>query len=413
MHRSWYLRDATFSHLHTDSYCIELSFADLALLQTTASTTATHQTKHLVVDCACGVGFPSVDCFNLVLKEVVSPARPPRTTTKLQPINAPEDGILNENCGSEYVLKVRGPPKVFHANDDASSKAKKVTNFDYAASFDGDADRIVFFGGNDDKEFFFFDGDKITTLVCDFLQAEVAALKEACAGAPTLEGQTMTLGAVQTAYANGASTQYLRSVLGKDNVLIAKTGVRHCHHAAKHFDIGVYFEANGHGTVVFGPNFYSYLAQAEAFFMRKGQSRPKSLLRLRVLPCLINQAVGDALSDLLLVDSVLHIKGWDLKKWNSLYEDLPSRMTKLKVQDRSVVETNENDTICLAPVGVQHELDVAMNEFEGRCFVRPSGTEDVVRVYAEAATPEVCHKLSVKAELIVYKMCYGVGDPPE
>lgn len=29
------------------------------------------------------------------------------------------------------------------------------------------------------------------------------------------------------------------------------TGVKHLHHAAEEFDIGVYFEANGHGTVLF------------------------------------------------------------------------------------------------------------------------------------------------------------------
>jgi len=27
------------------------------------------------------------------------------------------------------------------------------------------------------------------------------------------------------------------------------TGVKHLHHAAMQFDVGVYFEANGHGTV--------------------------------------------------------------------------------------------------------------------------------------------------------------------
>ena len=29
------------------------------------------------------------------------------------------------------------------------------------------------------------------------------------------------------------------------------TGVKHLHHKALDFDIGVYFEANGHGTVIF------------------------------------------------------------------------------------------------------------------------------------------------------------------
>jgi len=32
-------------------------------------------------------------------------------------------------------------------------------------------------------------------------------------------------------------------------VLCVPTGVKHLHHAAGQFDIGVYFEANGHGTV--------------------------------------------------------------------------------------------------------------------------------------------------------------------
>ena len=33
------------------------------------------------------------------------------------------------------------------------------------------------------------------------------------------------------------------------------TGVKHLHHAAAEFDIGIYFEANGHGTVLFNDEF--------------------------------------------------------------------------------------------------------------------------------------------------------------
>jgi len=78
----------------------------------------------------------------------------------------------------------------------------------------------------------------------------------------------------------------------------------------------------------------------------------------------------------------------------------------------NVVKTNENDTECLAPANVQKELTAAMNEYNGRSFVRPSGTEDVVRVYAEAETRESADQLAAKAEHIVYTMCGGVGDPP-
>lgn len=33
------------------------------------------------------------------------------------------------------------------------------------------------------------------------------------------------------------------------SVCCTKTGVKHLHHAAQEYDVGVYFEANGHGTV--------------------------------------------------------------------------------------------------------------------------------------------------------------------
>lgn len=43
-------------------------------------------------------------------------------------------------------------------------------------------------------------------------------------------------------------------------VAIAKTGVKHLHHKALQYDIGVYFEANGHGTVSYNSlYFHSYI----------------------------------------------------------------------------------------------------------------------------------------------------------
>jgi phosphoacetylglucosamine mutase len=60
---------------------------------------------------------------------------------------------------------------------------------------------------------------------------------------------------VQTAYANGASSDYLKSM--GIPVFITKTGVKYLHQKAADFDVGVYFEANGHGTVLFSNRFKS------------------------------------------------------------------------------------------------------------------------------------------------------------
>lgn len=45
-----------------------------------------------------------------------------------------------------------------------------------------------------------------------------------------------------------ASTKYITEVL-KCKVLCEPTGVKYLHQAALKFDIAIYFEANGHGTI--------------------------------------------------------------------------------------------------------------------------------------------------------------------
>lgn len=45
----------------------------------------------------------------------------------------------------------------------------------------------------------------------------------------------------------------------------------------------------------------------------------------------INETVGDAISDLLLVEAVLHAKGWDAPQWDAQYTDLPNRQLKVRV----------------------------------------------------------------------------------
>ena len=46
---------------------------------------------------------------------------------------------------------------------------------------------------------------------------------------------------------------------------------------------------------------------------------------------LLIQTVGDAISDMLLVETVLHYKGWNIEEWDKSYTDLPNRQMKVKV----------------------------------------------------------------------------------
>lgn len=159
------------------------------------------------------------------------------------------------------------------------------------------------------------------------------------------------------------------------------TGVKHLHHAAEHYPIGVYFEANGHGTVLFSPNALNTLKRHEP----STPAQKTALGHLLALTDLINQTVGDALSDMLLVEVVLAHRGYGGEEWDSLYTDLPNRLVKVRVKDRNGFKTEDAERRLTSPEGLQARLDDLMKKYNGgRAFVRPSGTEDVVRVYAEA-----------------------------
>lgn len=148
----------------------------------------------------------------------------------------------------------------------------------------------------------------------------------------------------------------------------------------------------------------------------------------------INQSVGDALSDMLLTLAALRVSKFSLyiqicdyrqfdsiicyllllyaqilklniESWYSLYYDLPSKQLKVPVKNKSIIVCSEDETTVVSPVAVQEQLNIAMSSIpSGRCFIRPSGTEDVVRVYAEALNQIQANELADKAVDIIKTM---------
>lgn len=57
-------------------------------------------------------------------------------------------------------------------------------------------------------------------------------------------------------------------------------------------------------------------------------------MKLAATVDLINQTVGDAMSDLLLVEVVLCHFDWSMEDWNQAYNDLPNRQLKVKVSGK-------------------------------------------------------------------------------
>lgn len=327
----------------------------------------------LTVDCANGVGGPK-------LKEMLKHLETTESGLVCKVVNddvlKPE--VLNLDCGADFVkTRQRAPP------------TPKPQPGDRLCSLDGDADRLIYYWIDPETSaFFMFDGDRIATLAASFI-AELFRT----AG---VDGE-VRIGVVQTAYANGASTKYVEQHLQLP-VVCTPTGVKHLHHAACNFDIGVYFEANGHGTVLFSA------AARQAFAKKEPQSpaQKEALDTLLALSDLINQTVGDAISDMLMVEVILAHKRWSLKDWAMTYQDLPNRLVRVEVGDKDLFQTFDAERKLSHPPGAQDDIDQCVKKYtNARSFARASGTENACRVYAEAATRSEADDLANKVAVIV------------
>lgn len=318
----------------------------------------------ITIDSANGVGAPKV-------KELLSKYLENEISYTFVNSAYEEPEKLNFNCGADFVKMNQKLPKGVDA----------VPGKLYG-SFDGDADRLVNYYQDANGVFKLLDGDKIATLIALFLQRILAKIDTS--------KLKLDIAVVQTAYANGSSTRYVEEVL-KIPVRCTPTGVKHLHHEAEKYDVGVYFEANGHGTVIFSPEaeerIFSYKAQTD--------EEKEAITVLQEFTKLINQTVGDAISDLLAVLIILNYLQLTPAQWDAEYTDLPNKLVKVIVPDRSVFKTTNAERTLVEPTGVQAQIDALVANYpQGRSFVRASGTEDAVRVYAEADTKEHVQALS-------------------
>ncbi|ODV98376.1 hypothetical protein PACTADRAFT_38172 [Pachysolen tannophilus NRRL Y-2460] len=322
----------------------------------------------VTIDAANGIGADKIVKLRSYLSEYV----------QLELVNDKfmEPQLLNVACGADFVKTNQKLPNginSFNLN----------TLF---CSFDGDADRIVFYYVDSDKVFKLLDGDKIATLFAFFFKKMLAFLE-----------LDVSIGIIQTAYANGSSTTYIEDNL-QIPVIFTPTGVKHLHHKALDYDVGIYFEANGHGTVLFSQNFIKSVTNYQSNNIEK----KRSINILKEIVNLINQTVGDAISDLLAVLVILNFFKFKPSDWDSNYKDLPNKLLKVIVKDRTIFKTTNAERSLVEPKFLQSKIDQLVKSYnKSRSFVRASGTENAVRVYAEAQDPKSCDELADKVSALV------------
>lgn len=272
--------------------------------------------QSMIIDCANGVG-------SILLKRI-------NDTFPLININTADPKQLNNNCGAAYAIE----NPLMYSNNHGGDKL--------IASLDGDADRLVFIQNKK-----IINGSKIACMLAKYI------VKHYCKYIP----KYFKLGFIHTAYTNGACVDYAKEI--GFTVCCSDTGIKHLNNAATNFDIGIYFEHNGHGSIYFSE-------EAKRLFKRTD-------INTRTFYTLCNQYIGDGVY-LIFLSAFMNINDKNLfNELVNLYIDLPSKLLSYDKIKYALLLSNTSQSYLL-------EQSKLLNT---RLYIRSSGTEEIIRVYLE------------------------------
>jgi len=289
-------------------------------------------TKRILIDCANGIGAKILSNFNIKL-----------INTKIDQFN-----LLNHNCGSDYVI----------------SNNKIPDNFDInyiGCSIDGDADRYIFYFY--DNEIKILDGDYIGCLYMYTITRQLEFINK-----------DISFAYIHSPYTNSSLIDWIKQLNKSIDIICVPTGVKNLHNEALKYDVSVYFESNGHGNILINNN---------------------DLLKhhfFNTLKLINNNVIGDAIAGLFCVLYCLTIQNINCKVWHNFFTKKKSILYKKKVKDKNLFITNNIGDRLIEPIELQNKLDYINLKYICKSFIRPSGTEDLIRIYIEGNNCEMIKK---------------------
>ncbi|KJP90193.1 hypothetical protein AK88_00041 [Plasmodium fragile] len=399
------------------------------------------------VDCSNGIASLKLDNFSNIFKMLKK---------KIIKINfvQDEESVLNFQCGADYVYSNRKLP--------LNGRNCLEVGHTKCCSFDGDADRIVYFYVEDmgrrngsfehvdaasspplrdtkrdnhhDNEIVnrancvsILDGPKIICLFFKCITKIMSPIKVEKKNSHLDEEKKkkkkINISIVHTAYVNSAFIHHMNEEKRRASenvdlfqhinvhIICTKTGIKYLDQVARESTIAILFEPNGHGTI------YTNISQLNECASWLEIQSDKYFMALKRFLLFFNQTTGDAMVDFVAIELCLSVLHLTIHDWDAFYTPLPSLYVNLpcsKYMLSKILAHPEHEKYLIAPQSLQNGIDQIVKTVDavhGRCFIRPSGTETLIRIYAEATTVAQRDEILrlVRAVVLQY-MQAGVAD---
>ena len=201
--------------------------------------------------------------------------------------------------------------------------------------------------------------------------------------------ERLTFGIATTRYANGAFDQAIGKFGNVLNVMKGETGVANISALVKNLDIGIFFESNGHGSIFVSQRAFDYL---------KGNS-PVLYNFLRFF----EHPVGDGFANLLAIEYILQECQAGAEQWGEYFIPRAALLQKVGVKDLSQYKLDSLKPHLLERPEIVRNFSRTMMDENPSCriYIRPSGTEPVLRVYVEGETEKQAEEFMAKIKGVI------------
>ena len=287
---------------------------------------------------------------------------------------------LNINCGINSILEKKIP----------KNKKEKCASIVKCATLSSDLDSIIYYIDEEDGKngIEIIKGEKIIVLYAKMLDFLIDNFSK---NLKIKYNEMIKMGIITSKYSNGAFKSFCENNLKNYKLSVTKTGINNIQKESKKFDISICYEYNGLGTIYISQDLSTKFGKLSSLIETSKDSQIIELFQLFI--ALFNSITSDGVSNLLVIESIMKSMNLSIKDVYDFYNEIPYKIVDIKMKYRKFI-TNEDDSKIIEPKNMQIIIDELSNKYaNSKIYVRPTGTEDCLRVYVESETDDNCEKI--------------------
>ena len=287
---------------------------------------------------------------------------------------------LNINCGINSILEKKIP----------KNKKEKCASIVKCATLSSDLDSIIYYIDEEDGKngIEIIKGEKIIVLYAKMLDFLIDNFSK---NLKIKYNEMIKMGIITSKYSNGAFISFCENNLKNYKLSVTKTGINNIQKESKKFDISICYEYNGLGTIYISQDLSTKFGKLSSLIETSKDSQIIELFQLFI--ALFNSITSDGVSNLLVIESIMKSMNLSIKDVYDFYNEIPYKIVDIKMKYNKFI-TNEDDSKIIEPKNMQIIIDELSNKYaNSKIYVRPTGTEDYLRVYVESETDDNCEKI--------------------